>query len=750
MATSRWHPGPLVVTAMVGAAVVGAQYVAGKAARDALFLANFDTSSLPSMVIATSMMSIALVVASSRRLVRVSPGTYVPVAFAASAILLLVEWGLTSTAPGLAARILYLQISGFGPLLGSGFWLIASERFDPHTAKKRFGQIAAAGTLGGLIAGLLAARVATLGDVGAMLPLVAALNLACAWQIRRLARAPDEWRRASGQPARTLKAAPAPATSGWRILAETPYLRNLAALVLVGTMAAIFLDQVFKTQVKAVLGPGASLGSFFALYYASTSLVTFVVQTWGSRIALEKLGLAAAAGAPSITLLAGSAASLLLPGFTSLVATRGSETVVRGSLYRAGYELFFTPVGPRDKRAVKSVIDVGFDRTGDIVGAGLIQSLLWLPQPRQTRVLLGIAMACSAVGLWVASRLRRGYLQSLERSLLNRAVELDLSEVEDLTTRTAMLRTLRFSQPSALPGGGSADAIAHAASTARTEAAYPEIPAIGALRSRDSERILAVLRGENGLSASLVPHVVPLLAWDPVAFEAVHALRTVAEERVGELTDALLDPNQEFAVRRRLARVFSVCVSQRAADGLLLGLEDLRFEVRFQCGRSLLAIAEKSPSVRIDQERVFAMVRKEVAVNSDVWTSRKLLDAADEGDTRSFLDELVRARASQSLAHVFTLLALVLPTEPLHIAFRGLHTSDQGLRGTALEYLEGALPSDIRERLWPFLEDRRTTRRTTRPSEELLADLLRSRESIAINLEQLRRRSGARPEDQAE
>jgi len=176
MATSRWHPGPLVVTAMVGAAVVGAQYVAGKAARDALFLANFDTSSLPSMVIATSMMSIALVVASSRRLVRVSPGTYVPVAFAASAILLLVEWGLTSTAPGLAARILYLQISGFGPLLGSGFWLIASERFDPHTAKKRFGQIAAAGTLGGLIAGLLAARVATLGDVGAMLPLVVVIH----------------------------------------------------------------------------------------------------------------------------------------------------------------------------------------------------------------------------------------------------------------------------------------------------------------------------------------------------------------------------------------------------------------------------------------------------------------------------------------------------------------------------------------------------------------------------------------------
>ena len=34
-----------------------------------------------------------------------------------------------------------------------------------------------------------------------------------------------------------------------------------------------------------------------------------------------------------------------------------------------------------------------------------------------------------------------------------------------------------------------------------------------------------------------------------------------------------------------------------------------------------------------------------------------------------------------------------------------LHTSDPVLRGTALEYLEGVLPPDIRDRLWPFLGD---------------------------------------------
>ena len=78
------------------------------------------------------------------------------------------------------------------------------------------------------------------------------------------------------------------------------------------------------------------------------------------------------------------------------------------------------------------------------------------------------------------------------------------------------------------------------------------------------------------------------------------ALQQVAEERVGQLVDALIDPNQDFDVRRRLARVFSVCVSQRAADGLMLALDDARFDVRCQSARSLAAILEKN---RADSHR---------------------------------------------------------------------------------------------------------------------------------------------------
>ena len=127
-----------------------------------------------------------------------------------------------------------------------------------------------------------------------------------------------------------------------------------------------------------------------------------------------------------------------------------------------------------------------------------------------------------------------------------------------------------------------------------------------------------------------------------------------------------------------------------------------------------------------------------------MWDNRRLLDASEDGNDRSFLEEPVRALASRSLARVFTLLALVLPTEPLRISFRGLRTDDEAWRGTALAYLDSVLPHEIHDRLWLFLDDRRLPGKVRRPREETLGDLLRSHDSIRLNLEELKRRDVAR------
>ncbi len=744
------QPAPAVTTAMVCAGAVGAQFVAGKAARDTLFLANLEVTALPAMVVATAAFSIFLVALSSRGVRRIAPGTLIPIAFAISAALFLADWVLLGLVPKLAAQALYLQVSGLGPMLGSGFWLIVTEHFDPHTAKRTFGRIGAAGTLSGLIGALVADRIAAAFGMTMMLPLLAALNLVCAWQTRVLANAtapsarkpqPDADADADAMQAGSMLDATAHLAvssprSGLRALAETPYLRNLAAFVLLSTMGATLVDYLFKAEAVQAFGREETLLRFFAIYYAATALLSLIVQAFAGAPALARLGLGLTTSTPPLALCAGGIGALVFPGLWSVVATRGGESVFRGSLFRTGYEVFYTPVPAEEKRAAKSLIDVGFDRLGDALGAALISLAILLPLTAQYNTMLVLAILSGALALIIAQRLNRGYILTLERSLVNRAVELDLSDIDDLTTRTAILRTRTLSMATPI--------LSHESSTETVAVANDtELQAIVTLRSRNPSQVVRILRDEQGLPGALVPHVIPLLAWDSVAEDAVRALRKVAEERLGALTDALLDPNQPFAVRRRLARVFSICVSQRAVDALLLALDDARFEVRFQCGRSLSAILAKNSLVRIDRERIFEVVRREVTVSRPVWQSHRLLDAM--GDERaSFVDDFIKDRAGQSLAHVFVLLSLVLPAMPLQIAYRGLHTTDPGLRGTALEYLEGVLPPDIRGRLWPFLGTSAPVNVGARGRDEILADLLRSNDSIVMNLQELRRRSGTK------
>jgi hypothetical protein len=171
-----------------------------------------------------------------------------------------------------------------------------------------------------------------------------------------------------------------------------------------------------------------------------------------------------------------------------------------------------------------------------------------------------------------------------------------------------------------------------------------------------------------------------------------------------------------------------VAVSQRAADGLLVALDDVRFDVRFQVARSLVAIAESNPNVHLNAERVYQVVQAELAVGRPVWESRRLLDGFV---SESPLDEYVRDRAGQSLAHVFTVLSLVLPRQPLNIAFRSLTTGDRQLQGTALEYLENVLPAGVKQALWPYLITSETPA-GGQQHQQTIASLLQSSASVTV------------------
>ena len=99
--------------------------------------------------------------------------------------------------------------------------------------------------------------------------------------------------------------------------------------------------------------------------------------------------------------------------------------------------------------------------------------------------------------------------------------------------------------------------------------------------------------------------------------------------------------------------------------------------------------------LHFNAQAAMAAIERELSIPAPVREGRRLLDRDDSDDQYWFLDEVLKDRADKSLEHVFSLLALELPAEPLKVAFRALHSDDRMLRGLALEYLESNLSGKI-------------------------------------------------------
>ncbi len=83
---------------------------------------------------------------------------------------------------------------------------------------------------------------------------------------------------------------------------------------------------------------------------------------------------------------------------------------------------------------------------------------------------------------------------------------------------------------------------------------------------------------------------------------------------------------------------------------------------------------------------------------------------------------------------------MILEREPLKVAYRGLHASDEMLRGTALEYLDAILPAEVREAIWPLLGDVKLKETAGRDRAKVTQNLMMSSMMIDSDLAAYRKK----------
>lgn len=728
----------VVNIAMLVASLMLAQQVAGKAARDALFLSQFGPSRLPLMVIAAAASSILGGLISSRILQAASPARMVPWAFLGSGILHLIEWVLIHGPyrPVVIVAV-YIHIVALGAIVLSSFWSLLNEHFDPRSGKQNFGRIAGVGTLGGIAGGFMTERFAVILPPTSILLFLGGLHILCglvSFLLVNRSRRMSAVQHSEHDDDERISAA------AWPLFQRSRYAQILAALVMLGTTTAAVLDIAFKTQAATLVSRGPGLLRFFAIFYTATQMLSFLVQVLVTGKWLERLGLARGVGSLPAVVGAGSIAALIVPSFAVLIGTRALEIILRGSIYRAGYELLYTPMPVQEKRAAKPVVDVVFDRLGDAIGGAISQILVALSGAYVVQGVLAVAAILSGLALVVVKKLEQVYVRVLEKGLVERALELDVSTTQDLTTRSVLLRTLSLEPTPLASPLASAVTESHAQDTRPPD---PTLQRLIDLQSGKTQVVARALTGIDQLDRMLAPQVITLLGWDAMAPEALRVLRSGVHQITGQLLDTLLDESSDFAVRRRIPRVLAYSDDLRAVQGLLLALNDSRFEVRFQCARSLDVILQRNPQHRPSRETVFAIIERELSVSRGVWESRRLLDGRQSNDQFLFLDNVLRERANLSWEHLFSLLALILPREPLKVAFQALHTDDRLLRGLALEYLDSVLPPSLR-RLQNILETTEAASVRRVPRTDVTERLLEAQKMVTLKLAGPEESPGAR------
>ncbi len=584
--------------------MLSALTVSSKSTRDALFCAYFPATELPKAMVAGAALSALFALSTARLSSRRGPARVLPPFLVLNALGFIAEHTALSAAPRAVALILYLHVSAVTGVLLSGFWSLVNERFDPRALRLSISRIGLGGTLGGFVGGLTAERIAAWSGARHTLLELAVLSVLAATTLRALS-SPE-----------TLE----PVQRGMREGAlASSYLRQIALFMGLTALGSSVIDFAFKARAMERFTSPEELMQFFALFYTGTSLLSFIVQATVTQQLLDRRGLGAGLGGLPATLAASGVLALAWPGLATQALLRSADGALVGSLFRSSYEPLYTPIAAERKREAKAVIDVLVNRLGDGIGSllawGLVLLLPGAAAVGANAVILVVALAA----LFIASRLRKGYVAELAESLRSGALILDEAGVADQTTRLTLSRTMsdlnrekllaeiqrqrdlaasvNLPTPnlSPLPAAGGADP-----SRSSDAAPHPELPSqrqprlVSDLLSGEAARIRRAL---DVAEPSLVAFVIPLIARDDVGAQAMNVLGAFGPRVIGQLADALHDAQSiSPTVRRRLVRVIATSQSAWAAAALAAALDDPDFDVRRQVVRGL----EENGRVRSD------------------------------------------------------------------------------------------------------------------------------------------------------
>ena len=273
---------------------------------------------------------------------------------------------------GIAGRGLafILWITVFNLFAVAIFWSFMADVFTNTEARKFYGYIGAAGTMGAFLGPVLTKTLVVRVGISNMM-LVSALLFSicvfCIFKLRTWAVAREAMRKqVSGEIPMG-----GDVLAGLKLIAREPLLRWLAAMVVMGVGIGTLLYNEQNAIARTMFTSAEQRADYFATLDLAVNSLTLVVQLLVTRLLLSRFGIAPALLIPGCAIILGfsilSASPLPMMIAIVQVVTRASEF----SLAKPARETIYTRVGREWRYKAGAAIDTVIYRGGDL-------SFVWL------------------------------------------------------------------------------------------------------------------------------------------------------------------------------------------------------------------------------------------------------------------------------------------------------------------------------------------------------------------------------------
>jgi AAA family ATP:ADP antiporter len=696
--------------------------------------------------------------------------------------------------------VFWIWANIFIVVLGTQFWILVNDVFNPREVRRLIGFFGSGGLLGGVLGGLLTGSLGRdrpddllLIASGILILSIFIVNYIFIWQ-RKNKPIPDRPNYLNKEKAKE------PTKVGFidcfNTVRKNYYLTLLAAVVTLTFIVSTFIDYQSKTIIGIKVQRIDAMTEFFGYFHAGLYVLPFLISLFVTNNVIKRYGI-------GLTLLLfpfmlflcfGGIAFWPVIGFA--VAIKSSDKSLSFSLNQYVRELLYIPISPELKYKAKIFIDMFLNRFAKGIGALILLIFIFLPSdPWQRRVKIVSIIAVVFIVAWVFANLKvskeytntvkqklemkwdRGdrivadkmdvdytklvfdTLESRDRSSVLYAMHLfDLIKQDKLTPEVRKLISyksdeIRITSLGGLFESGETALVPETDDMLSEEVLEKEVKEIMSLdvyqevmkgyidkvlvdEADDTEtskmevaKAIGLMESHSPLAQKLeeliedeslvvskyamesaarlkrreyVPALIYKLHSPLTREDACAALEKYGERIVGTLSDYLGDSEEEIGLRQEVASVLARIPTQDSAEFLAWELAEDNEDLDLELIDALDRIRSGKPDIQVKKEIIKTKIFKEIKRYYQILM--KFYDAESKVKKPKMSEKLSENLAA-SMMNIFKLLGLIYSHEDIFRAYQNIRTATKDSIDYAVELLDNMLPKDIRDVVFPLIED---------------------------------------------